>query len=165
MMWNAQLATLGMTRLHRLVGYRDSQRLFPRPLDWFANRGVDTTVVLLIAIALANVGRLTQPAALLLLVTLPFSPQIGYDSLEISVASVAERWLEFLATFVGVVVVLSVAARTKCSCSSRAQVIALSAFFFVAMLGLWNMNPRGFSGPPLQNELKADNNAVVPGAR
>ena len=55
-------------------------------LESFVPRCVDTAVGILIAIALVTIGRLTQPAALLLLVTLPFSPQIGYHPLQINVS-------------------------------------------------------------------------------
>lgn len=129
-------------------------------LESMANRGVDTAVAFLIAIALVTIGRLAQFAALLLLFTLPFSPQIGRSSPDINVHSLMERWPEFLTTFAGVFVVLYIAARVKCCRGSRTQLLALCVFFFVAALGWWNMNPSGFSGTTLQTELKADNKSA-----
>lgn len=112
-------------------------------LESIANRGVDTAVAFLIAIVLVTIGRLTRPASLLLLLTLPFSPQIGRSPLDMNVHSFTERWPEFVTTLVGVFVVLHIAARTKCFRNSRTQLLALGVFFFVAALGWWNMNPRG----------------------
>lgn len=112
-------------------------------LESLANRGVDTSVAFLIAMVLVTIGRLTQPASLLLLLTLPFSPQIGRDSLDINIHALAERWPEFVTTLVGVLVILYLAARTKPCRNSRTQMLALGAFFIVAAFGWWNMNPRG----------------------
>lgn len=128
-------------------------------------RSVDMVVVYLLAIVLVNLGRLTQPAGVLLLITLPFSPQIGTNlPLRTMVLdplyTLAALWPEYLTTLVFILVLLRIAARTKRCCNSRTQLLALVVFFFVAALGWWKMNPRGYGGPPLQNELKAVSKSV-----
>jgi hypothetical protein len=128
-------------------------------------RSVDMVVAYVIAIVLVILGRLTQPAAVLLLITLPFSPQIGKNlPLQTMVldplSTLAALWPEYLTTLVFILVLLRIAARTKSCRNSRTQWLALAAFFFVASLGCWKMNPRGLGGPTLQNELNADSKSV-----
>ena len=128
-------------------------------------RSVDMVVAYLIAIVFVILGRPTQPAAVLLLVTLPFSPQIGTNlplqtmALDL-LGTLAARWPEYLTTLVFILVLLRIAARTKSSRNSRTPWLALAVFFFIAALGWWKMNPRGYGGPPLQNESKADSKSI-----
>ena len=128
-------------------------------------RSVDMVVAYLIAIVLVILGRLTQSAALLLLITLPFSPQIGtnlplqtmyLDPLN----TLAALWPEYVTTLVFILVLLRIAARMKSCCNSRIPLLALGVFFFIAALGWWKLNPRGFDGPPLQNELEAESKSM-----
>lgn len=127
-------------------------------------RSVDMVVAYLIAVVLVILGRLTQTAALLLLITLPFSPQIG-TNLPLQTVyldplyTLAACWPEYLTTLVFILVLLHIAARTKSCRNSHAQMLALSVFFFVAVLGWWKMNPQGY-GITLQNELETDSKAV-----
>lgn len=126
-------------------------------------RSVDMVVAYLIAIVFVFLGRLTQPAALLLLMTLPLSPQIGtllplqtmyLDPLN----TLAAFWPEYVTTLVLILVLLRIVARTKSCRNSRTQLLALGVFFFVAVLGWWKMNPQGY-GITLQNELEAESKA------
>jgi hypothetical protein len=113
-------------------------------------RSVDMVVAYLIAIVLVVLGRLTQPAAVLLLITLPFSPQIG-TNLPLQTMyldplyTLAACWPEYVTTLVFILVLLFIAARMKSCRNSRTQLLALGVFFFVAVLGWLKMNPRGHS--------------------
>lgn len=138
---------------------------FAESLGGLFIRSVDMVAAYLIAIVLVILGRLTQPAAVLLLITLPFSPQIGtllplqtmvLDPLN----TLAALWPVYVTTLVFVLVLWPIVARTKSCRSSRTQLLALGVFFFIAAIGWWKMNPRGYGGPPLQNELKADRKSV-----
>lgn len=133
-------------------------------------RSVDMVVAYLIAIILVILGRLNQPAAVLLLITLPFSPQIGTNlplqtMYSDPLNTLAACWPEYVTTLVFILILWRIAARMKSCRNSRTQLFALGVFFLIAALGWWKMNPRGFGGPTLQNDLKADHKSVQCGTR
>lgn len=118
-------------------------------IETAASRGVDITAVTLVSILLIYLGKRTYAAAFSLVVTMPFSPQIGFDSFSFYIRDNQwlEGWPELAMTLVALIAIGALAVRLSRRGRSRTEHVALAVFFLIGVLGWWRLNPQNFRSP------------------
>lgn len=120
-----------------------------RFIETIASRGVDMAAVTLVAVLLVSLGKRTHSAAFLLLVTMPFSPQIGFDSFSFYFRNNQwlEGWPELAIALMVLIAIGALAMRASDQVGSRTQQLALVGFFLIGVLGWWRLNPHNVGSP------------------